>query len=166
MTTTVFTTLPSPLGDLLAIGRDGRLCGLYFPEHHRGPLRDASWAQDPEAFGQLAAQLGDYLAGDRRGFDLELELTGTPFQREVWAALRTIPYGQVETYGGLAAQLGRPTGARAVASAVARNPVSIVVPCHRVVGSHRDLTGYAGGIERKRWLLELEGVLDPTLPTG
>jgi methylated-DNA-[protein]-cysteine S-methyltransferase len=166
MTATVFTTLPSPLGELLAISRDGRLGGLYFPEHHRGPLRDASWEQDPGAFTPLATQLGDYLAGDRRRFDLELDLIGTPFQQEVWAALRTIPYGQVETYGGLAARLGRPTGARAVASAVARNPVSIVVPCHRVVGSHHDLTGYAGGIARKRWLLELEGVLDPTLPTG
>lgn len=160
------TTLSSPLGELLLTGAEGALTGLYYPEHRRGPHRDDAWVEDPDAFELATTQLREYLAGDRRSFELTVELAGTAFQREVWAALREVPYGEVVTYGGLAAELGRPTGARAVASAVARNPVSIVVPCHRVVGSHRDLTGYAGGIDRKRWLLELEGVLDPSLPTS
>jgi methylated-DNA-[protein]-cysteine S-methyltransferase len=108
-------------------------------------------------------QLDAYFAGERRDFDLQLAPEGTPFRQEVWSALRDIPYGETRSYGQLAAQIGRPGAARAVGLANGRNPIAIVVPCHRVIGSNRSLTGYAAGVERKRQLLELEtGVLGLT----
>ena len=109
-------------------------------------------------------QLHEWFAGDRTTFDLTIELDGTDFQRAVWDALQAIPYGETVTYGELAAAAGRPGAARAIGHAVARNPVSIVVPCHRVVGSSGTLTGYAGGIDRKRALLELEQRGGPAIP--
>ena len=108
------------------------------------------------ALAGVRAQLAEYFAGERTRFDLELAPAGTPFQLEVWEALRRIPYGGTRSYGELAAELGRPGSARAVGAANARNPISIVVPCHRVVGSAGALTGYAGGVEAKRALLDLE----------
>jgi methylated-DNA-[protein]-cysteine S-methyltransferase len=125
-------------------------------EHVRGPLHDASWIQDEARFADARRQVGEYFAGTRTAFDLALALEGTPFQRRVWDALLTIPFGETITYTELARRIGSPNGSRAVGGANARNPVSIVVPCHRVIGAKGALTGYAGGEERKRWLLDFE----------
>jgi methylated-DNA-[protein]-cysteine S-methyltransferase len=111
---------------------------------------------DPTAFDEPVRQLAEYFAGELTEFDLELTLAGTPFQQRVWTALREIPYGETESYGELAQRIGSPTGARAVGLANGRNPISIIVPCHRVIGSSGSLTGYGGGIERKQFLLEFE----------
>ncbi|MEX0952699.1 MAG: methylated-DNA--[protein]-cysteine S-methyltransferase [Nitriliruptoraceae bacterium] len=153
---TIHAYLPSPLGDLLVTGDDGVVTGLYLPDHRRGPQVSATWGHDPGAFDGLREQLDEYLTGRRTTFDVEVRLDGTCLQQRVWQELRTLSYGERVSYGQLAQRIDRPTAVRAVASAVARNPVSIVVPCHRVVGSDGRLTGYAGGVERKQWLLELE----------
>ena len=157
----VCTTYDSPLGHMLLAATDTGLAGVWFIGQRHGPV-DVEWREDAshpvlrEAVGQLAA----YFAGERTAFDLPLDLhAGTAFQRSVWQALRTIPAGETSSYGGLAARLGRPTASRAVGAAVGRNPISIVVPCHRVLGTGGALTGYAGGLERKTALLRLEGVL-------
>ena len=153
------------LGGLTAVVDDVGLAGLYFPGHWTrpdeqawGPRVDA--AGDP-AFEPVAEQLGDYLAGGRRTFDLSLSLHGTAQAQAVWALLQEIPYGATTTYGALAAAVGG-THARAVGHFVGHNPVSVVVPCHRVVGASGRLTGYAGGLERKEHLLRLEGALAET----
>ncbi len=160
--TTLYAHRPSPVGSLLLVGEDGpdgfALTGLYLPDHRRGVAVQADWREDPGAFREVARQLDAYFAGDRRAFDLQLGLQGgSAFQHDVWEALRDIPVGTTVTYGELAARVGRPGAARAVGGAVARNPISIVVPCHRVVGSAGSLTGYAGGLAAKRRLLALEG---------
>lgn len=135
--------------------------GLYFPGHRYPPTAAAlgarSAAADDPVLAEAAGQLVAYLAGERTQFDLALATGGEPFQERVWALLRAIPFGATTTYGALAEQLGDRRLARMVGRAVGRNPISIVVPCHRVVGHDGGLTGYAGGLERKRWLLELEG---------
>jgi methylated-DNA-[protein]-cysteine S-methyltransferase len=165
MTATVYAEHPTDLGPLLLVGqRDARgrtvLTGCYLPDHRRGPEVDPGWAEDPSAFVAIAAALDDELAGRPGAAGIAVAFSGgTAFQRRVWEELRTIPRGSTVTYGELAARLGRPGAARAVGSAVARNPISIVVPCHRVVGSGGALTGYAGGLDRKRMLLEREGAL-------
>ena len=153
---TTYSTHASPVGELLLVGDDEGLRGLYLPEHRRGPQVDPAWRRDDGALATTRAQLTEYFAGERTAFDLALAPAGTPFQLEVWEALRRIPYGGTRSYGELAAELGRPGSARAVGAANARNPISIVVPCHRVVGSAGALTGYAGGVEAKRALLDLE----------
>jgi methylated-DNA-[protein]-cysteine S-methyltransferase len=153
---TIYTQLPSPLGDLLVVTRGEALAGLYFPEHRRGPVIAGTWERAGAAPALLSDELAAYFAGALLTFSVPLDPTGTPFQHEVWAALRGVGHGATTTYRDLAGTIGRPTAARAVAGAVARNPISVVVPCHRVVGSDGALTGYAGGIERKRHLLELE----------
>jgi methylated-DNA-[protein]-cysteine S-methyltransferase len=154
---TVHTTrLDSPLGPLRLVAEDGALTGLYYPDHRRAPVPSAAWVEAPEAFVEVAAMLTAYFRGELRGVDVPVRLRGSAFQLAVWERLRDVPYGLTTTYGQLAAAVGRPSAARAVATAVARNPVSIVVPCHRVVGAGGALTGYAGGIERKAWLLALE----------
>lgn len=149
---TRYARLATPIGDLVLSG-NGALAGVWF-DPHRGasPVGDG-WNRDDDAFVDAAEQLGEFLAGERRSFDLDLRPVGTPFQRRVWTALCEIPYAETRTYAQLAALLD--TSARAVGHANARNPLSIVVPCHRVVGS-AGLTGYAGGLDRKRWLLDLE----------
>ncbi len=114
------------------------------------------WARDPEAFLEVRTQLGEYFAGERRSFDLPLEPAGSPFQRQVWRALREIGYGEALSYGELARRIGRPNAPRAVGAANGANPLSVVIPCHRLVGADGTLTGYGGGIERKRLLLDLE----------
>ena len=164
--TTLYAHVPSPIGDLLLGGAwdDERqvapgglvLHGLYLPGHRRGPAIDPTWREDPAAFAGARAALDAYFADGSAAFHLPLDLRGTPFQRAVWAALVRVPSGEPVTFAELARRVGRPSAARAVGSAVARNPVSIVVPCHRVVGSDGTLTGYAGGIERKAWLLAHE----------
>ncbi len=166
MTTTMFTRHPSPVGSLLLVGEatpNGTvLTGCYFADHHRGPAVDGAWTESPTAFLELGAMIDAELAGTGRPSAVAIAFrTGTPFQRRVWQELRTIPRGTTVTYAELAARVGKPGAARAVGAAVARNPISVVVPCHRVVGSDGSLTGYAGGLERKRALLQLEGVLPP-----
>lgn len=150
------TVMDSPIGPLVLVNQDGAVAGLYMDAHRRQP-GDASYGdRDDAALPALREQLAAYFAGDLEDFDVLVQVQGSEFQRRVWAVLGTIPYGQTWTYGELAAHLGQPTASRAVGLANGRNPVSIVVPCHRVVGSSGSLTGYGGGVERKRWLLEHE----------
>lgn len=124
------------------------------------------WVEDAAACSAVAEQLDEYFHGGRTTFELELAPRGTPFQRQVWQALREIPYGQTSSYGELARQVGRPKGSRAVGRANGSNPIAVVVPCHRVIGADGSLTGYASGVEIKRLLLELEGALPPRLGFG
>ena len=145
--------VPSPLGPLRLLSDGLALVGLYLPD--RGPALAAAAGGDP-VLAATAAQLGEYFAGRRTDFDLPLDPHGTPFQRAVWTALQAIPHGVTTSYGALAARLGRPRAARAVGAANGQNPISIVIPCHRVIGANGTLTGYAGGLERKQALLELE----------
>jgi methylated-DNA-[protein]-cysteine S-methyltransferase len=153
--TTVYATVPSPVGALTLVAREDALVGLYMSEHrHWTGVGDAR--RDDAPFAAIRAQLDEYFAGDRTTFDLPVQLAGTPFQHEVWHALQAIPYGTTISYGELARRIGRSAAVRAVGLANGKNPVSIVVPCHRVVGSDGSLTGYGGGLERKRYLLELE----------
>lgn len=157
MTTTYWTMVDSPVGPLLLTAVDAGLTGVYMEEHRHGPGgADPAWTRDDERFVQAHSQLDAYFDGRLREFDLPLAPTGTPFQLLVWDALRAIPYGEVRTYGEIAEQIKRPTASRAVGMANGRNPLSVIVPCHRVIGSTGLLTGYGGGIERKRTLLDLE----------
>lgn len=149
----LFHTIDSPIGRLLLTGEDGALTGLYMEPHPRLP---ASAVHDPGAFADAAAQLAAYFAGSLTSFDLPLTPSGTPFQLRVWEALRAIPYGETATYGEIAAGIGKPWASRAVGAANGQNPISVIVPCHRVIGANGALTGYGGGLERKRILLELE----------
>lgn len=154
--------LDSPLGPLtLVVDDEGVLAALYMTEQKHGPASDGELGErDDTVASDAAAQLAEYFAGERTGFDLTLAPVGTAFQRQVWDALRTIDYGTTETYGHLAQRIGHPRGTRAVGAATGRNPISIIIPCHRLVGASGDLTGYAGGLGRKRWLLDFEsGVL-------
>lgn len=150
------TTIESPLGELTLVAADGVLSGLYFPGHWYPPGRDVLGARSERGFELAEAQLAEYFAGERTGFELPTRLAGDEFQRRAWELIDRIPYGETTTYGAMAAELGDLTLARRVGGAVGRNPLSIVVPCHRVVGKDGKLTGYAGGLERKRHLLELE----------
>ncbi len=161
----VQTIVGSPLGDLRLVASTRGLAGLWFVQRqrHEPPAeRLAAWqtvASHP-VLDAAARQLGEYFHGRRQRFDLALDLEqGTPFQRSVWRALLAIPAGATTSYGTLATGLGRPQAVRALGAAVGRNPLSIIVPCHRVVGSNGSLTGYAGGLDRKQALLELEGAL-------
>ncbi|MFD6054074.1 methylated-DNA--[protein]-cysteine S-methyltransferase [Agromyces sp. NPDC060279] len=154
-------TLPTALGELLVVADAGGIAGLYFPAHWHPPAAGSLGAgvdalADP-LLTELARQLDDYLAGRRRDFDVPMEPAGDAFEHRVWAMLREIPFGATTTYGELALRLGDRNLARMVGRAVGHNPISILVPCHRVVGADGSLTGYAGGLERKRTLLELEG---------
>jgi methylated-DNA-[protein]-cysteine S-methyltransferase len=153
-------TLGSPVGPLTLVARDGALVGLYMhAQRHRPGEAVFGLAGDPEAepFTAAASQLSAYFAGELTSFDLPLRPAGTAFQQKVWMALSDIPYGQTITYGELAAGIGSPAASRAVGLANGKNPISIVVPCHRVIGTDGSLTGYGGGLERKRFLLDLEG---------
>ena len=141
---------------MVAGTRPGRAVPVSPDGHRRGPDVDDTWREDPAPFAEAAGQLEAYWRGELTRFSLPVDLRGTSFQRQVWEALRALGYGTTTTYGALASAIGRPGAARAIAGAVARNPISIVVPCHRVVGADGAATGYAGGLERKRWLLELE----------
>jgi methylated-DNA-[protein]-cysteine S-methyltransferase len=146
----------SPIGTLTLVAANGVLAGLYMNRQRHRPLRETFGASDPTPFIEVIKQLNEYFTAQRTDFDLPVMLAGTPFQRTVWAALREIPYGQTMSYGQLAERIGRPAAARAVGLANGRNPIGIIVPCHRVVGATGDLTGYGGGLERKRYLLEHE----------
>lgn len=150
----------SPLGLLTAVENSTGLQAVYMAEHKRRPaletLGAAVQASGSPVLAQTAAELAGYFSGDLREFSVPLAPCGSDFQQRVWAALRTIPFGEVRSYGELAAHLGDRSMAQAVGSANARNPISIIIPCHRVLGSAGSLVGYAGGLERKQFLLELE----------
>lgn len=152
------TTTESPIGDLTLVDVDGALVGLYMHEQRHRPLDAALGERVRGGFTAALEQLEEYFAGDRTHFELPLAPSGTPFQQRVWAQLRRIPYGETTTYLQIARAIdgGRTTAVRAVGAANGRNPISIVVPCHRVVGADGSLTGYAGGVARKEFLLALE----------
>jgi len=154
--TAVHTTIRSSLGDLTVVARDGSVTGLYFPHHWHRPDPAGFGEYRDDGFDAVRRQLEEYLAGERRDFELPVETAGSPFQERVWRRLRQIPYGATVSYGELARELGAGVTAQEVGGAVGRNPVSIIVPCHRVVGASGGLTGYAGGLRRKRMLLDLE----------
>ncbi|UVJ39646.1 methylated-DNA--[protein]-cysteine S-methyltransferase [Arthrobacter sp. CJ23] len=153
------TIIDSPLGQLTLVADGEVLKGIFFKGHWHMPPPEyfgaAVPAEDP-VFARAAAELAEYFRGERTGFDFPYKASGNPFQEKVWARLDLIPFGETVSYGEIAAELGDPNLAQAVGSAVGRNPLSIVVPCHRVVGRDGSLTGYAGGLENKRFLLELE----------
>jgi methylated-DNA-[protein]-cysteine S-methyltransferase len=161
-TTAMHATWASPVGPLLlALDDRGRLSQLAFAEPDEHFSDDAIPA---DALRGVVRQLEEYFAGTRRDFDLELAPHGTQFQLAVWNALVAIPYGETTSYGAIARTIGRPNAVRAVGQANGRNPIAIIVPCHRVIGSDHSLTGYGGGIDRKRFLLGLEGAeFTPTL---
>jgi methylated-DNA-[protein]-cysteine S-methyltransferase len=152
----LYTTIESPIGELLLLG-DGRvLRGLYMQEGRKPIAIAPDWERSEVPFAAVTAQLEEYFAGRRDTFEVPLELRGTPFELRVWNALQEIPYGETMGYGELARRIGQPTAARAVGLANGRNPIGVIVPCHRVIGANGSLTGYGGGLERKRILLELE----------
>jgi methylated-DNA-[protein]-cysteine S-methyltransferase len=153
------TTIDSPLGQLTLTARDESLTGIFFEGHWHMPpsefFGEGVSAEDP-VFQQAARELGEYLSGERTVFDVPFQVSGNPFQQRVWARLEHIPYGETVSYGELATELGDRNLSQAVGSAVGRNPLSIIIPCHRVVGRDGRLTGYAGGLDNKRFLLDLE----------
>ncbi|SHH58255.1 methylated-DNA-[protein]-cysteine S-methyltransferase [Jatrophihabitans endophyticus] len=150
------TSIASPLGDLLAVRDDVGLTHLYLPSGRHPRVAPAGSVADAGAFDDVRDQLAQYFAGERTEFDLPLHATGTRFQHTVWDALVAIPHGETRSYGQLAAEIGSPGASRAVGLANGQNPVSIVVPCHRVIGANGSLTGYGGGLPAKKWLLAHE----------
>lgn len=154
------TVIPSPVGPLRLVATDAALTGVYFAQHRRAPAPtsspDAAAATQHPVLARAAAELAEYFAGARSAFSVDLAPEGTDFQKAVWSALREIPFGAKVSYAELGRRLGRPSASRAVGSANARNPLSIIVPCHRVVGATGALTGYAGGVDAKAWLLAHE----------
>jgi methylated-DNA-[protein]-cysteine S-methyltransferase len=148
------TVVESPLGPLTLVADGDALIGLYMVDQRHRP--DVASPRDDSVLPELREQLAAYFRRELKDFDVPLSLAGTPFQQAVWAGLRTIPYGETWSYGELAEAIGRPGASRAVGLANGKNPVGVVVPCHRVVGSTGSLTGYGGGLERKQWLLDLE----------
>ncbi len=159
MTTVHYSTMDSPCGELLLVSDGQALVAVWFPPHPQLPS-GAVRADELPLLVEARHQFAAYFTGELHDFDLPLAPAGTPFQQEVWAALRAIPYAETTSYGALARSVGRPLAARAVGAANGRNPLAIVVPCHRVIGGDGTLTGYAGGHARKRLLLDLEaGVL-------
>jgi methylated-DNA-[protein]-cysteine S-methyltransferase len=153
---TVYDVLDSPTGELLLLGDGESLCGLAFVTGEPVDVIARGARRSRGAFTDARAQLAEYFAGARQKFDLSLEPAGTAFQKLAWRALTEIPYGTTGTYGEQAARIGRPGAARAVGAANGRNPIPIIVPCHRLVGHDGALTGFGGGLERKRYLLEHE----------
>ncbi|MFR9794356.1 methylated-DNA--[protein]-cysteine S-methyltransferase [Streptomyces sp. MS06] len=152
------TVIDSPYGPLTLVAEDGLLCGLYMTEQRHRPPEEAFGTPDAGAvpFAAAEEQLEAWFAGELKEFDLELRLDGTPFQRSVWRQLQLIPYGETRSYGQLADALGKPGASRAVGLANGRNPIGIIVPCHRVIGANGSLTGYGGGVGRKQRLLDFE----------
>lgn len=147
---------PSPVGELLLLGDGESLTGLRFNGNGESDDRRTGLTRDAAAFTEACDQLDEFFAGERSEFELALAPSGTDFQRAVWSALTQIPYGQTRSYGQIAAAIGRPKAARAVGGANNRNPIAIVVPCHRVIGAGGSMVGYAGGMDRKTWLLDHE----------
>jgi methylated-DNA-[protein]-cysteine S-methyltransferase len=165
---TSYTTTQSPVGQLLLIGQETgdsvTLTSVSMTGQRNAPRPQSDWRLDPEAFADVTRQLGEYFAGERTAFELDLTPGGTPFQQRIWQALDSVRYGTTITYGELAAQLGVPRDrVVALGAAVGANPLLIVRPCHRVIGADGTMRGYAGGVERKQWLLSHEGALQPML---
>ncbi|TAL55199.1 MAG: methylated-DNA--[protein]-cysteine S-methyltransferase [Pandoraea sp.] len=151
---------PTPLGDMLLVSDESHLCGAYFMDQKYIPRVAPHWRTDADlpVMRQAREELDEFFRGQRRRFTVPVNPRGTAFQRRVWQLLAAIPYGVTVSYGDLARQLGSARHARAVGSATGRNPLSVIVPCHRVLGAGGSLTGYAGGLQRKRALLCLEGI--------
>ncbi len=159
MSRVVYTHMDSPLGELLLTGDGRALRGLHMTQGRHPVAVGPDWVQADDAFEEVRAQLTDYFAGRRTSFDVPLELEGTAFQLEVWRGLLEIGYGKTISYGELARRIGRPHAIRAVGLANGRNPIAVIVPCHRVIGANGTLTGYGGGLDNKRLLLDLEASL-------
>ncbi|MBA1202653.1 methylated-DNA--[protein]-cysteine S-methyltransferase [Pseudomonas capeferrum] len=155
----VYTLLPSPVGTLTLVARGDRLAAVLWEQERANRVRlgDLERNDRHEVLQEVGRQLQEYFAGQRQRFDLQLDFAGTGFQRDVWAALLTIPFGETRSYGEIARQIGNPSAVRAVGAANGRNPISIIAPCHRVIGASGSLTGFAGGLEAKHYLLALEG---------
>jgi methylated-DNA-[protein]-cysteine S-methyltransferase len=156
--TTHYAYLSSPVGELLMTSDGCSLTGLHFPCHHDRHRPQAHWRHDDGPFREVVRQLRGYFAGELKEFDLPLAAGGTPFEQRVWRELLNIGYGVTVSYGDIARAIGKPTAFRAVGLANGRNPIPIIVPCHRVIGSSGSLTGYGGGLATKQRLLTLEGV--------
>jgi methylated-DNA-[protein]-cysteine S-methyltransferase len=154
----IYTTIDSPVGELLLAGDGVRVSRLSFLGRgaRRPPPPSPAWRRDPKPFAEVREQLQQYFAGARRIFDIDLDLPGTEWERQVWNALLRIPYGETRSYGDMARELSTVRASRAVGLANGRNPVAIIVPCHRVIGADGRLTGFGGGLDRKRSLLDLE----------
>ncbi|KUI17233.1 cysteine methyltransferase [Mycolicibacterium acapulense] len=150
-----FRVVDSPVGPLTLAGKDTRLRHLRMVDQTYEPSREG-WIADNDAFPEAVEQLEAYFAGELTEFDLDLDMVGTPFQRKVWSALLTIPYSETRSYGEIARQIGAAGAFRAVGLANGHNPIGIIVPCHRVIGANGSLTGYGGGLDRKRALLDME----------
>lgn len=153
-----FTLMPSPVGQLTLVARDGKLTAILWEKERPNRVRLGALqeANDSPVLQETQRQLKEYFAGTRNRFELELDFAGTEFQKKVWQALLTIPFGETRSYSQIAAQIGNPRAVRAVGAANGRNPISIVAPCHRVIGASGGLTGFAGGLEAKQYLLKLE----------
>lgn len=151
-----YTSMDSPIGELLLLGDDHALHGLYMQDGRKPVEISPRWEKSTAPFTGVQAQLREYFAGERVAFQTPLEMDGTRFERQVWRALIDIPYGETVSYGEIAKRIDQPSAARAVGLANGRNPIAVIVPCHRVIGANGTLTGYGGGLERKRLLLELE----------
>jgi methylated-DNA-[protein]-cysteine S-methyltransferase len=166
--TTIATTMDSPIGELTLTADGGVLTGVHMHEQRHFPKIPAKFQRDDAGLAHVVEQLDAYFAGELLDFDLPMEMHGTEFQRRVWVSLCEIPYGETISYGELARWVGNPKASRAVGLANGRNPVAIVVPCHRVIGADGSLTGYGGGLDRKVWLLEHEAAhrSKPTHPGG
>ena len=152
----LYTTLASPIGELLLVGDGNTLSGLYMQDGRKPKRIAPGWSQSAASFTDVKRQLEEYFTGERTTFDVPLAPEGAPFEREVWHALEGIAYGETVSYGEIARRVGQPGAARAVGTANGRNPIAVIVPCHRVIGANGTLTGFGGGLERKRLLLELE----------
>ena len=152
----LFTRLDSPVGPLFLTSNGEAITELFMEKHKGEPKPIDKWRRQDDLFREAADQLRAYFAGELTDFDLPLATTGAPFQQRVWDELRKIPYGSTTTYGEIARLMGKPNASRAVGAANGSNPISIIIPCHRVIGSNGKLTGYGGGIERKQFLLEFE----------
>ncbi len=156
----IYSYLESRLGKIKAYSKDDLLTGLYFENHKPAVNFDAKYVETSFIFAELSRQLSEYLNGDRREFTINYQFPyGTEFQKKIWSTLTLIQFGQVETYSSISESISKPRAVRAVAAAIARNPLSIVVPCHRVIGKNHNISGYAGGVEVKKLLLNLEGCI-------
>jgi methylated-DNA-[protein]-cysteine S-methyltransferase len=164
--TTIATLMDSPIGELALTAADGLLTGVHMPNQRHAPTLPLDYERDDAGLVDVVAQLEAYFAGTLTDFDLPLAMRGTDFQHRVWAALCEIPYGETISYGELARWVGNPKASRAVGLANGRNPVAIIVPCHRVIGADGSLTGYGGGLDRKVWLLEHEAARRPGWSSG
>jgi len=166
MSPTFYTVTDTPIGKLLLVARDGRLKRIEFHGGTEALAASGDWRPARAPFAEAERQIERYFAGRLRRFNLPLAPEGTPFQRATWEALQAIPFGETRSYAHIARAVGRPKAVRAVGAANGRNPIPVVIPCHRVIGSNGHLTGFGGGLEIKRQLLELEGSLSGCLGFG